>query len=264
MSRTGERKADFSDIYARPDPRAYVATLERFEYQIPQRATPIFREVIGAARPGRILDVCCSYGINSALLKSTADPGDVLTRYTDPALAHLSPAELAELDRGRYESDLDIVGLDISEPAIGYGRSSGLLDDGWAEDLESTDPSPELTKGVADTDLVISTGGIGYVGVATVERLLNAINRPGDLWLAIFVLRVFDYSEISELLAGRGLVTERLPATFPQRRFADSGEQEAAVNDVRALGLDPTGKESAGWYHAHCYITRPAGTAPLR
>lgn len=260
MSLTGEHKADFSDIYVQPDPRAYVSTLQRFEYQIPQRATPIFREVIGAARPGRVLDVCCSYGINSALLKSAGDPADVLTRYAEPGVANLSSAELAARDRERYDGGLEIVGLDVSEPAIDYGRRSGLLTDGWAEDLESTDPTAELTKGVADTDLVISTGGVGYVGVATFERLLRAINRPGELWWAIFVLRVFDYSEITDLLAAHGLVTERLPGTFPQRRFADAEEQRAAVHDVRLQGHDPEGKESAGWYHAHCYLTRPKGT----
>lgn len=263
MSLTGERKADFSDIYAQPDPRAYVSTLERFEYQIPQRATPIFREVIGAARPGRVLDVCCSYGINSALLKSAQEPREVLTRYTDPSAARLSPAELAEADRREFADDLDIVGLDISEPAISYARKAGLLADGWAENLETTDPSPELTKGIADTGLIISTGGVGYVGRNTFERLLDGIDRPDELWLAIFVLRVFDYSDMVELLADHGLVTERLPETFPQRRFADEEEQRAAVHDVELHGLDPAGKEAAGWYHAHCYLTRPRNAPPL-
>ncbi|MEV4644177.1 class I SAM-dependent methyltransferase [Saccharopolyspora sp. NPDC049357] len=264
MSLTGERKADFSDIYAQPDPRAYVSTLERFEYQIPQRATPIFREVIGAARPGRVLDVCCSYGINSALLKSAQDPREVLTRYTDPSVARWSAAELAAADREEFTGDFDVVGLDVSEPAIAYGREAGLLTDGWAENLETTDPSPDLVKGVADTGLIISTGGVGYVGLPTFERLLGAVDRPHELWLAIFVLRVFDYSDIAGLLADHDLVTERLPGTFPQRRFADTTEQQAAVHDVERRGLDPEGLEAAGWYHAHCYLTRPRNAeAPL-
>ncbi|MDI2029170.1 class I SAM-dependent methyltransferase [Saccharopolyspora sp. TS4A08] len=255
--RPGEHKADFSDIYAQPDPRAYVSTLKRFEYQIPQRATPIFREVIGAARPARVLDVCCSYGINSALLKSSGDPREVLDRYTGPSAERSSTAELAAADRHDFADDLDIVGLDVSEPAIAYGRRAGLLTDGWAENLETTDPSPELAKGIADTGLIISTGGVGYVGLPTFERLLAAINRPDELWLAIFVLRVFDYSAITELLADHGLTTERLPGTYPQRRFADDTEQQAAIHDVQRRGLDPEGLEADGWYHAHCYLTRP-------
>ncbi|SFT05096.1 hypothetical protein [Saccharopolyspora flava] len=259
MSRTGDHKADFSDIYARPDPRAYVSTLKRFEYQIPQRATPIFREVIGAARPARVLDVCCSYGINSALLKSSGDLDSVLDRYTGPAAARSTTAELAEADRRELDSDLDIIGLDVSEPAIAYGRRSGLLTDGWAENLETTDPSPELVKGVADTGVIISTGGVGYVGLPTFQRLLTAIERPEQLWLAIFVLRVFDYGDIAALLADHGLTTERLPGTYPQRRFADEAERRAAVHDVERQGLDPEGREADGWYHAHCYISHPEG-----
>ena len=76
--------------------------------------------------------------------------------------------------------------------------------------------------------------------------------------LVVFVLRVFDYGPIAAVLAERGLVTEKRPGTFPQRRFADAAEQEAAVHDVRARGLDPTGKEADGWYHAECFVSRPA------
>ncbi len=71
------------------------------------------------------------------------------------------------------------------------------------------------------------------------------------------VLRVFDYAPIAAVLAARGLVTERR-ATFPQRRFADAAEQAAAVHDVRARGLDPTGRESAGWFHADCFVSSPS------
>jgi hypothetical protein len=49
--------------------------------------------------------------------------------------------------------------------------------------------------------------------------------------------------------------------TFRQRRFADRDEAEAALHDVAARGLDPTGKEADGWYYADCYLTRPAASA---
>ncbi len=58
-----------------------------------------------------------------------------------------------------------------------------------------------------------------------------------------------------------GLVTEQVPeVTYPQRRFADRREQAAATHDVQLRGLDPRGKESAGWFHANCFISRPAAT----
>ena len=94
------------------------------------------------------------------------------------------------------------------------------------------------------------------------DRLLAGVAEVQDLWLAIFVLRVFGYEEIADSFTGFGLVTEQVPGvTFKQRRFADADEFEAANHDVVQRGLDPTGKEADGWYHADCFITRPAAAA---
>jgi hypothetical protein len=267
---TGERKADFSGIYAQPDPREYFRVLREFEYQIPVHALPVFRSVLAASRrSGRnqtILDVCCSYGVNSAYLFSTQAPDLVTDRYASPAIAALSPAELAAADRVRYgacHDGLTVLGLDASASAIGYGLRSGLLDGGWAENLETSAPSASLRSGITDVGVIISTGGVGYVGSRTFGRLLESVRSPEDLWLAIFVLRVFDYSPIASLLESYGLVTESLGRTFRQRRFSSAQEQEAAIHDVELRGLDPVGKEADGWYHAECFLTRPAAAAGL-
>ncbi len=267
---TADKKADFDHIYTQPDPRAYFSTLSGLDYQIPQQALPLFDAVIDglADRTGdtTVVDLCCSYGVNAALLCRDLDLTELSQHYTDPAATALSPDELLAADRRYFarpprHPDVKVLGLDVAQPAIDYAVGTGLLTDGWAENLEHSDPSPELVEGVSEASLIISTGGVGYVGRPTFERLLNAIDDPEDLWLAIFVLRVFDYDEISDLLADYGLVTEQVPdVTFPQRRFADRGEQEAATHDVQLRGLDPQGKESTGWFHANCFISRPAAT----
>ncbi len=96
----------------------------------------------------------------------------------------------------------------------------------------------------------------------TFERLLEVIGDPQDLWLVIFVLRVFGYDEIAGSFARYGLVTERVPGlTVRQLRFADREEYEAANHDIVLRGLDPAGKETEGWYYADCFLTRPAAAA---
>ena len=268
---TGAHKTDFTDIYVQPDPRAYFSALIDLDYQIPQRARPVVQAVLDASgragRPRPVLDVCCSYGINAALLRCDVDLDDVGARAVDPDRADLAPADVIAQDRRFYADrlrrpELTVRGCDISQPAIDYGIGTGLLADGWAEDLETGDPSPELAAGIADTGLLVCTGGVGYIGHRTFDRLLRAMDEPQDLWLVVFVLRVFDYADVARALSEFGLVTEQVEdRTFVQRRCADAEEFQAAVLDVSRRGLDPTGREADGWYHADCYVTRPAAAA---
>jgi SAM-dependent methyltransferase len=265
---TAERKADFGSIYTRSDPREYFRVLNGLDYQIPQQALPVFRSVLAASREERgnrtVLDLCCSYGINSALLYSREDPFAVTARYADPRLAAITPRELADRDLSRYadsRDDVRVVGLDTSASAIRYATNAGLLTAGWTENLESSVPSEALVAGIADVGLIICTGGVGYVGYRTFGRLLASLPSPEDLWLAVFVLRVFDYAPIAALLSAYGLETEKLPGTFRQRRFVDAAEREACLHDIKLRGLDPSGLEEDGWYHADCFLTRPAAAA---
>lgn len=266
MTSTDENKTDFSTIYGRPDPRAYFRALAPLQYQVPQHALPVIETVLAASGARTVLDVCCSYGINAALLRHDVDLDTISARATDADPA-VPPADLITSDRAFYAArvrrpDLSVLGLDASAPAIDYARRTGLLADGWAEDLEAADPSPALAAGLRDVGLVVCTGGVGYVGHRTFERIAASVGKPRELWLAVFALRVFGYDEIAAALSRHGLVTERLSGvTFPQRRFADRDEAEAALHDVAARGLDPTGKEADGWYHADCWLTRPAEAA---
>lgn len=263
----GTRKADFTKIYVRPDPRDYYRALHPLRYQVPQQALPVVEAALTAVspttRPRTVLDLCCSYGVNAALLRHRVTLHELGERYADPDLDDLSTEELLDADRAYFRSrrrrpHLPILGLDASVPAVDYAVRAGLLSAGFGEDLETCDPSPNLDAALDGVGLVISTGGVGYIGPRTFDRLLRAVPEPSGLWLVVFVLRVFAYDEIAALLARHGLVTEKLPGTFRQRRFVDNDEFEAANHDVQRRGLDVAGKEATGWYHAECFLTRPA------
>lgn len=267
---TGTTKADFSSIYDQPDPRAYYRTLVPLDYQIPQQALPVLNRVIDASAddqgPRPALDVCSSYGINGALLRHDVTLNELAANYVSLG-DELSPEQVAASDRallaGRTrETPRAVYGLDAAPNAIAYAKNAGLVDDGWAVDLENGTAPQSLREALAGVRLIVCTGGVGYVTARTFDALAGLVADPADLWLAVFVLRVFDYSDIAAALAEHGLVTERLEGrTFKQRRFADATEQQAAIDDVRDRGLDPAGKEADGWFHADCFITRPAAAA---
>ncbi|MGW0884625.1 hypothetical protein [Streptomyces sp. NPDC002671] len=273
----------FDDIYSRPDPRWYFGTLGALGYQTPHHAQSVFRRLLPLAgfpevleRPAgqdggpraTVLDICCSYGINAALLNHHVTLEELYDRYTSPQVARLTTAELIESDRGYYAARrrpdaVPVIGLDIAAPAIAYGRAAGLLDAGFAENLEAAPPSPALYRATRGTRLITVTGGASFLSVRTFRPLLEGMEEPP--WVAAFVLRTSSHRNIADGLALSGLTTEKdTSRTYSQRRFTDADEQQYAIAAVSAVGDDPRGKETNGHFHTALHLTRPAAHAAAR
>jgi SAM-dependent methyltransferase len=273
-----ETKVNFDSLYSQKDPRDYFKFLGQLDYIIPHLAQPIFAQLIRArqelqAEPVTVLDLGCSYGVNGALTKYALDYDSLLRRYTAPALNGLTSAELLALDRAYYQAwprraGIRVIGLDVSENAVRYAEAVGTLDRGIAIDLEQEEPQPEDAAALGTVDLIISTGCVGYVGARTFARLARLARHGRPAWVASFVLRMFPYDAIATTLAQSGLVTERFEgATFVQRRFATVTEMEETVRAVEARGLDTSGREAEGLFHADLYVSRPQdeiGRSPLQ
>lgn len=264
-------KADFTQIYRGPDPRLYCATLSQLDYQIPQNAQPWIEGLLGELATTRrhwpltVLDVCCSYGTNALLLNHQLDLQQLHARYQASRLRDLGSSELLRDDEQylatrRRAYPLRILGLDASEPAIRYAVGTKALDAGWAEDLESSAPTRDLAAGIRGADLIICTGGVGYVGHRTFQRILDCLECPDEVWIAMFVLRQIDMTPIRQTLKTHGLDLRHRPdVSLRQRRFASADEAKNAIRNVRNRGLDPTGKEQSGWYFADLFLAHPIG-----
>lgn len=269
FSEINEIKVDFSNLYTSPDPRNYFKYLGQLDYVIPHLAQPIFSQLIRAraetqSEPVTVLDLGSSYSVNGALMKYALRYQTLRERYTSPALQGVDSAELLRLDRHFYQSwprtgDHRVIALDISENAVRYAQDCAAADLGIAINLEEHDPSPEQAAALADVDLIMSTGCVGYVSSKTFRRLAQVTKKGRVPWVVSFVLRMFPYDDIAASLAQQGLVTERFEsATFVQRRFANRDEMEATILAVERRGLDTRGHEAEGLYHADLFISRPA------
>ncbi|MFD4630872.1 hypothetical protein ACFVYR_09260 [Streptomyces sp. NPDC058284] len=268
-TRTASGKTRFDDIYDQPDPRAYFRTLAPYEYEIPQHAQAVFRRTrdlrarqrSGGEGPVTVLDLCCSYGINAALLNHDLTLADLYAHYTCDEAAALTPHELVERDKEFYASRrrLDatpVIGLDMAENATRYALDAGLLDEAYAENLERHPPSDGLRRAVARTGLITVTGGIGYISHRTFDALLGCAREP--VWVSAFVLRTVPYDRIAETLAAHGLTTVTDSSrTYAQRLFTSPEERRDAVRQVILAGADPTGYESEGRYHTRLHESRP-------
>lgn len=262
-------KVTLDHIYTQPDPRAYFSTLRRLEYCVPQLAKPHFAQLIQEYRESqrvavpKVLDIGCSYGINAALLKYDTTMDELYARYSGiDAEARTRGSLLArdrELVRSRRPAQRTrFVGLDASQGALSYALSAGFIDGAVHADLEENEPTDEQRAQFAGTDLVISTGCLGYVTERTLSRVLRA--QDGRMpWMAHFVLRMFPFDPVEDTLAGYGYRTARVGGVFKQRRFASPDEQSLVLDTLSAAGVDPRGLEADGWLYAQLYLSRPSG-----
>ncbi len=259
-------RTPFDDLYDQPDPRAYFRVLGALDYQTPHHAQEVFRRMAAnrtAHLAGRaeVLDICCSYGINAALLNHDLTWDDLHAHYTSPRADALATAELIEWDRAYYaarrrQDAVPVTGLDVATPALDYALAVGLLDHAFAENLETDPPSPALRRAVRATRLITVTGGASFLSPRTFQPLLAAVDAP--VWIAAFVLRTGSYQPIAASLRSHGLVTEKAAdSTFAQRRFTSPQEQQYAVDAVAAAGEDPQGRETEGYFHTTLYVSRP-------
>ncbi len=267
-----EAKANLDYVYEQPDPRAYFRELRKLGYAIPGLAKPIFQTLITHLRDQRhdtirVLDLGCSYGVNAALLKHDLSMPELYEHWGDDAIRDVTPQEVVAHDQrffGELEGaeDIEVIGLDQSEPAVAFAENAGLVDEGLAVNLE-TEPLPfDVREDLAPIDLVTSTGCVGYVTEKSFDRLLPAVTQGQAAWIGNFVLRLFPFDLIAQTLAGWGYATEKLEAqTFVQRRFASSEEQERVIEQLRQQNIDPTGKETEGHLLAEFYLSRPTKDA---
>ncbi|MCO1582118.1 class I SAM-dependent methyltransferase [Crossiella sp. SN42] len=263
-------KASFDHIYEQHDPRAYFGTLRPLEYQIPHHAQQVFRRLLEfcpkPATGATVTDLCCSYGVNTALLRHDLVLNDLYVRYAE--VDSSSAQDLAARDHTFFRSRRRpkaprTVGIDRSARAVAYAQRAGMLDVGFGEDLEHAEPSAGLREAVAETNMVTVTGGVGYITHLTFRRLLDCVRRPP--WVAAFVLRGVSYRAIAEVLGRHGLVTEKLSSrTFRQRRFASAEEARATVHALTSAGIPVRDKESTGYFHTDLYLSRPAGEVAER
>ncbi|WP_340562001.1 class I SAM-dependent methyltransferase [Streptomyces sp. GSL17-111] len=259
-------KVSLDHIYTQPDPRPYFTALRPLGYTVPQHAKPYFAKLVreyrdthGVAVP-QVLDIGCSYGINAALLKQDTTMEALYEHYAPGGEDRRTRAELLAEDRARARTrrpaPVRVVGLDTSAEALSYAVRAGHLDDAVHADLEQEEPTAAQRELLAGTDLVVSTGCLGYVTERTLTRVVAAQGgrRP---WMAHFVLRMFPFDPIARALAELGYRTTRVEGLFPQRRFASPQEQDRVLAGMAAAGVPPGDLEADGWFAAQLFLSRP-------
>jgi hypothetical protein len=263
----------FDDTYDQPDCRAYFRMMDALGYRNQHHATAAFRagldavaRVRGLDAP-RMLDFASSYGIVTLLMRHETTLAEVFARYRDPAFDGLSPGDVIARDRDwlvrlpRRTPPLHVTGLDIMPNAVAYGRAVGLFDEGYAEDLETSDPSDGLAAALGQVDMIVECGSVAQLMPRALDRVLAACG-PRKPWIMTSPIRGNERAAAVELLRAHGMVQEQLPVPpFVHRRFEGPEEQARAIANARAAGHQTDGVETSGHFHAQVLLARPADEA---
>ncbi|UVK48577.1 hypothetical protein BPNPMPFG_007982 (plasmid) [Mesorhizobium sp. AR07] len=263
-------KHDFTASYNGRWPHAYFRACLAVDYMLPDRAKPIFERIFADYRRIRnktklkIIDVGCSYGVNAALLRTDLDLDDLYAAYLEPSgsLSREEEIEHRAFFRNQgLRDDIQFVGVDPSFRAVRYALDLGLLEAGVAADLETRDLTIKERSALADADILISTGCVGYATERTFARVYeaSATSRP---WVVAFVMHRFSYDDIAAALRAFSLETRPLER-FRQRqsRFSTSKELRAILKAMAKLGIEDRLERTTGYIYASCYISAPPGEA---
>jgi len=263
-------KASFRHVYNRDDPRPYYAELKPLEYAMPEVAQPIFERCADTmsalrSRDGlSMIDLCCGYGANTALLRYDVTMAELYDHYTSEEIAGLDPETLIATDRDffadreRPTAIAEVVGIDVAENAVAYAEEVGLIDHGVAVTLEREEPDETLARFAAETDLITVAGGMGYIGGQTFARLLDRASNHQPPWIAAFPLVTASIDDFRAVFADYGLETEVwTETTYPQRRFVSEAERDRTLERLRELDTDISGTDLDEFQRAAFLLARP-------
>jgi len=243
-----QNKLNLNEVYNLRDPKSYYKMVNRYKYNLPEEAKPYFRQIIDAyccyesINSLKILDLGCSYGINSAILKFNKTISELYRYYTNPIRFQLSESSCRNLDytwfhESDFDKNLQFIGLDNAKQAVDYAIESKLIETGIYTDLEKFPLSEIEHANLQDIDLLISTGCIGYITEITFSKILPSFKNIDKLWGAIFVLKMFDTSELNKLLTLYNLALVSTGITVKQRKFASIDEKKTMIDFIERRGL---------------------------
>jgi len=263
----GGNKADFSDTYNQPTPETYYRKLHSLDYKVPELARPFIGRCLDLVRKTlrkrqvRVIDLCCGYGVNAAMLNHDIDMDDLYDRYAAWPEPNLSSKAMIEGDRRLFATRrksppaAEVIGVDVAANALTYAKNAGLLAEALPINLERDDPDAKTRALFSEADMVTVTGGLSYIGRATFERVLDCFPKHRRPWIVWFPLRHVNVDSVTDTLTRFGLKTRRM-ATLPHRRMTDANERMLILRQLKKAGLDPT-DEKAGYLHAVCMISHP-------
>ena len=174
--KTEEKKQHFDDIYVAPNPVPYKERiLDELQYVSDDFNRATFDRLVlpwatecGKTKQINFCDLCGCFG-NTTMATLYGMSYDAIRN-------NWSNDDKCKTISGQRRFDSRTTAIDISEPAMAYGKTVGLYDDAIVSDLNAPGPDAKakLTKAVSEADILICTAALVYLDPDTIEYLLDA------------------------------------------------------------------------------------------
>ena len=139
---------------------------------------------------------------------------------------------------GAADEELSIVGLDAARNAVSYAVDVGIMDAGVSTNLEREEPSGADLQAVENSDMIISTGCVGYVTKDVAGA--SGRGRPGQGRLdGQFRAAHVDTSRWKRCWPNVGMSRSAWTARCFPKALRLGGRTGARLDNLRRRGISP-------------------------
>ena len=194
----GAAKQDFDAIYKQPTPVAFNRDImQSLSYVCDDFTRQEFDRLLlplvsQLKQPFNVIDVCCCYGNTTMALVNGMTVSEIRENWKDEAAC-------AKVTHKR-RFDCKITGIDISESALNYCTSSGIMDATICADLNAPSGVSTVLPAVRSASLLISTAALVYLSVETVDRMVREFaSGEGPGYCIVNFLNPFEPEKTDEM-----------------------------------------------------------------
>lgn len=174
---TDEKKQHFDDIYVCDNPVPYkVRILDALSYvsdnfnkaMFEDHILPVFESKDG---PVNYVDLCACFGNTTMACLHGMDYDAIRDNWKDE-----DSCATINQPRKTLGSGTHVTAIDISPPAMAYGKKVGLYDETIVADLNNlaSEPFAETKAALSKADIFLSTAALCYLEVPAIEALVDA------------------------------------------------------------------------------------------
>lgn len=197
--KTDEKKQHFDDIYVADTPVPYkVQILDALTYISDNFNREMFETHIlpwakDQSRSLNFVDLCSCFGNTTMATIYGMTYGQICENWKDEVAC--------EKTKGSRQFDCNITAIDISEPALKYGKSAGHFDHTILCNLNETESETwnQVITSMKDADILLCTAALCYLEVESIEKVIGAFaEASGDGYILVNFLNPFALEKSDE------------------------------------------------------------------